>query len=148
MAQSTHQLAGGLDWDWQAQWALGGGRLSGYWEVSVSGWSYPTPDGRRTAWLGQVGVVPVLRYRPENGVSPWFYEIGIGATVTTTLYESERKRFSSNFNFGDHLAVGRSFGPQNRHELALRFEHFSNAGLKQPNPGENFIELRYTRRFR
>lgn len=148
VAQSTHQVAAGLDWDWDSHWALGGGRLSGYWEVSVSGWSYPTVDGRRSAWLGQFGLVPVLRYRFDDGASPWFVEGGIGLTVTTTLYESERKRFYSNFNFGDHIAVGRSFGAQNQHELALRLEHFSNAGIKRPNPGENFIELRYTQRFR
>lgn len=147
VAQSTHQLSAGLDWDWGQQWSLGSGQVTGYWEVSVAGWSYPSATGRRSAWLAQFGVVPVLRYRSDEGRSPWFYEFGIGATVTTTLYETERKRFSSNFNFGDHLAIGRSFGPQNRQEWALRLEHFSNGGIKKPNPGENFVELRYTHRF-
>jgi hypothetical protein len=31
-------------------------------------------------------------------------------------------------------------------ELVLRVEHFSNAGIKHPNPGENYVQLRYTHR--
>ena len=34
-----------------------------------------------------------------------------------------------------------------RHELALRLQHFSNAGIKHPNPGENFVQLRYAQGF-
>ena len=52
------------------------------------------------------------------------------------------------FNFGDHLAVGRSFGVQREHELALRVQHFSNGGIKEPNPGETFLQLRYVYRLR
>jgi hypothetical protein len=29
-----------------------------------------------------------------------------------------------------------------RLEVALRVEHFSNAGISHPNPGENFLQLR------
>ena len=28
------------------------------------------------------------------------------------------------------------------HELALRVQHYSNAGIRHPNPGENFVQLR------
>jgi hypothetical protein len=31
-----------------------------------------------------------------------------------------------------------------QHEVALRVRHFYNAGIKLPNPGENFRQLRYT----
>lgn len=30
---------------------------------------------------------------------------------------------------------------------ALRLQHFSNASIRHPNPGENFVQLRYARRF-
>ena len=89
----THQLSAGLDWDWNRYWSVAGGRLSGYSELSLSAWSYPTMDGRRQAWLGQLGLVPTFRYRPADGASLWFAELGIGATLMTTVYETQRKRF-------------------------------------------------------
>jgi lipid A 3-O-deacylase len=142
----THAVTAGLMWDWNRRWSLAGGQLDGYWEVSLSGWSYPAMDGRRSAWLGQLGAVPTFRYRPDR--SAWFGEIGIGLSFTTTVYETQRKQFSTSFNFADHIGIGRSFGRDREHELMLRIEHFSNAGIKHPNPGENFVELRYAYRFR
>lgn len=146
-AQDTHQLTIGLTWDWNRRWDLWSGEITGYWEGSISQWSYPSAESRRTAWLAQVGAIPVFRYRPDAGASPWFFEAGVGVTFTTNVYETDRKRFSTSFNFGDHLAVGRNFGAHREHELALRFQHFSNAGIKHPNPGENFVQIRYLRRF-
>ena len=40
-----------------------------------------------------------------------------------------------------------SFGARGEHEVSLRLQHFSNAGIKHPNPGETFVRLRYVRRF-
>lgn len=147
-AGSTHGFTSGLTWNWNRQWDLAGGKLGGLWELSLSRWSYPTMDGRSEAWLGQVGVVPTFRYRPAEGSSPWFIEFGIGASLTTTVYETQRKRFSTSFNFADHIGIGRNFGDSGRHELSLRVEHFSNASIKRPNPGENFAQLRYSYGFR
>lgn len=92
--------------------------------------------------------MPVLRFSPLSHDAAWFLEGGIGLTLTSTVYETDRKRFSTSFNFADHVAIGRSFGASREHELMLRIEHYSNAGIKQPNPGENFIQLRYTHKFR
>jgi lipid A 3-O-deacylase len=142
-ADTTYGATLGLNWNWGRELEVGPARISGYWEASVSQWSYPAADVRRTAGLVQLGLIPVFRWRPGQGESPWFVEAGIGATLTTVAYQTDRKRFSTRFNFGDHLAVGRSLGPMRAHELSLRFEHFSNAGIKQPNPGESFVQLRY-----
>lgn len=142
-ADTTYGATAGLNWDWGRELSLGTARITGYWEASVSQWSYPAADVRRTAGLLQLGLIPVFRWRPNAGTSPWFGEAGIGATLTTVAYQTDRKRFSTRFNFGDHLAVGRSFGAARAHELSLRLEHFSNAGIRQPNPGENFVQLRY-----
>ena len=72
---------------------------------------------------------------------------GVGLTATSSVYQTRQKHFSTSFNFGTHLAIGRSFGERREHEVSLRIEHFSNAGIKHPNPGENFVQLRYARRF-
>ena len=132
-----------MNWNWGREFRVGSAHITGYWEASASQWSYPVADVRRTAGLVQLGLIPVFRWSPSAGASPWFAEAGIGATLTTVAYQTDRKRFSTRFNFGDHLAVGRSFGASRAHELSLRLEHFSNGGLKQPNPGENFVQIRY-----
>jgi lipid A 3-O-deacylase len=63
-------------------------------------------------------------------------------------YETPRKRFSTRWNFYDMVGVGHTYGgPQERHEVGLRLVHTSNAGIKNPNPGENFLQLRYAYRF-
>ena len=50
--------------------------------------------------------------------------------------------FSTHFQYGDHLAAGVLFGPQQRYDLGLRAQHLTNGGIAHPNPGVNFIELR------
>ena len=43
--------------------------------------------------------------------------------------------------YGATKAAQRMFSEALRHELALRVQHFSNAGIKRPNPGENFLQF-------
>ncbi|KDD61989.1 lipid A 3-O-deacylase domain protein [Bordetella bronchiseptica OSU553] len=40
--------------------------------------------------------------------------------------------------------MGYRFGPERAYEVSLRVQHFSNAGIKKPNPGENFMFLRFS----
>lgn len=145
--RSTRSASVGTTWDWSPTWAFGPGRLGGYWEASAAVWSYRAVGDDRKELL-QLGLKPVFRYRFEGSVSPWFVEAGVGLTVTSRVYHTERKQFSTAFEFGDHLAVGRTFGADGNQELALRVEHFSNGGISQPNPGETFLQLRYAYRFR
>ncbi len=66
----------------------------------------------------------------------------------TRLYSvARRAAIRHHLQLGDHLAAGWQFGPRRDHELTLRIQHFSNAGIRHPNPGENFVQLRYARRF-
>ena len=146
-ARNTHEQTAGLTWDWDKSWSIAGGRISGYWETSVSRWAY-SREGGRSASLGKIEFAPVFRYRPSDGASPWFADAAIGLTLMNRLYVSDRKRFSTRFNFGDHLAIGRNFGAQGQYEVALRVEHVSNGGIKEPNPGESLIQLRLSYGFR
>ena len=63
------------------------------------------------------------------------------------MFRSRDRSFSTEFNFQSHLAVGYTLGARGEHDLALRIEHFSNAGIRSPNPGMEFASLRYTYRF-
>jgi hypothetical protein len=96
-----------------------------------------------TAWPTQISATPTMRLHPSSG---WqcFVEVGVGANYIVPLFRSGHKRFSTEFNFGDHVALGRTFG---KSEVSLRLEHFSNAGIAHPNPGENFLQVRYAWRF-
>lgn len=138
---STRALSVGAVWAWSWQRQVAGGRLEGITEAYVSRWS--AKDGTGRAGFTHVGVVPLLRYRFDQGRSPWFAEGGIGLTYMDRLYRAGDKQFSTRYNFADVLGAGRNFGAGQRQELSLRLTHFSNGGLKHPNPGLNLVRLRY-----
>lgn len=146
-ADETQAITLGLLWDWAWQRPLGRGVLTGYWDASVGRW-HSNEDARSDAfWVTQAGLTPTLRWQPGSWPEGLLLEAGVGVNAMVPIYRSGDKRFSTAFNFGDHLALVRQFGPRRRHELALRWQHYSNAGIRQPNPGENFVQLRYTQRF-
>jgi lipid A 3-O-deacylase len=131
-------------WAWRAQ-ALGG-QWSVNTELFVSTWRADAISGGERSYV-QLGVMPLLRYTFDQGRSPWFAEAGIGLSVLDREFVTPTKRFGTTWNFSDNLAIGRSFGAKGEHEVSLRWQHTSNAGLKQPNPGLNTGLVRYTMRF-
>ena len=146
--ESTRMFVAGLRYDWGWRRPLGNGVLTGYWEGSFGRWNSDLPNGTNaSAWVTQLGVTPVLRWNASRAPDAWFVEGGIGANVLLPVYRSSDKQFSTAFNFGDHIAAGRALDAEGRHELSLRVQHFSNGGIKHPNPGENFLQLRYSWRW-
>jgi lipid A 3-O-deacylase len=140
--QRTTAYTAGLTWDlpWHCDFRFG--RLGAYAEAAIGRWH--TDGGREaTAWPTQISATPTLRLHPAR-TSHWFAEAGVGANYIVPIFNSGEKRFSTEFNFGDHVAIGHDFGHS---EVSLRMEHFSNAGIEHPNPGENFGQLRYAYRF-
>jgi hypothetical protein len=144
-AHGNYSVTAGVSWPWNWQRHGGRGEWSGYTEVFASHWNSKVSGGHMS--FTQLGAVPVFRYRFAEGRSPWFLEGGIGVSYMDRLYQRGPKRFSTQWNFYDTVGVGRSFGARNEHEIALRLSHISNAGFKEPNPGENFLQLRYARHF-
>jgi lipid A 3-O-deacylase len=141
-AHRTDSLSAGLVWPWTWRREAGGGELTGLTEAYVSYWKARAVPGLHSTFT-QVGVVPLVRYRFSQQRLDWFAEAGIGISLMDRLYRTPDKQFSTSFNFVDVAGVGRSFGAQRQHELGLRLVHISNAGIKKPNPGENFLQLRY-----
>ena len=47
-------------------------------------------------------------------------------------------------NHVDDLSVAVLDDTDDAHNLAVRLQHFSNAGISHPNPGEKFLQLRYS----
>jgi lipid A 3-O-deacylase len=118
------------------------GRMTLAVDAYVSRWHAEPLPGDRDSFT-QLGLVPMLRWRFDEGRSPWFVEGGVGVSYLVDGYRTRTKEFGSRWNFSDHLGVGVNFGPQRRHELGLYVKHVSNAGLDKPNPGETFYMLRY-----
>jgi lipid A 3-O-deacylase len=137
----TYSATAGLvwAWDWRDTWHHA--QLTGITEAYLGHWSAREIGERRS--FTQVGVLPLVRVRFRGGASPWFVEGGIGVSAMTPVYRTAIKEFSTSFNFIDTVGIGRSLDGQHRHEVSLRFQHISNADIKKPNPGENFLQLRY-----
>jgi len=126
--------------------SLWGTQATGYWDLYGT---YHVSDNPRgddfKTWL--VDLTPTFRLRFDEGRSNWFVDGGVGVSYTDVLYRSDVKSFSTRFNFGTHVAVGYSFGERRAQEISLRVQHYSNASIKKPNPGENYVQLRYAHAF-
>ncbi len=142
--QQTTAYVAGVSWDLPWHYDFRVGRVGAYVEAAFGRWH---TDGWRggtlNTWPTQISAVPNLRLYPGHQ-DAWFFEIGAGPSYIVPLFNTGRKRFSTEFNFDDHVAVGRAFGHV---EVSLRAEHFSNAGISRSNPGEDFGQLRVAYRF-
>ena len=132
-------------WNWDAEWLNEGDwYVGGYWEAGAGYW-----DGERGKYsnsdIVHAGVTPVFRLTRHNpypsGVKP-FVEGAIGVHVLSDDKFGD-KDLGTELIFGNHLAAGVQFGEQQKHELSLRMEHYSNAGLDDDNPGIDFGVVRY-----
>lgn len=143
VASGTFGVTWDLPWRHENDWGV----WEGYLDLSLGRW-HMSGGGIRSGHddVTQVGITPVIRLRP-TGWNHFFLEAGIGVNWIFPIYQNDSRQFSTTFNFGDHLAAGWQFGASGNQELTLRLQHFSNAGIKHPNPGENFVQLRYARRF-
>jgi lipid A 3-O-deacylase len=136
-----------MPWSWRGSPAPGT-PLSFYWDFFLSEWRAPLPPrGADRGSYTQLGAIANWRWRFSQGESPWFVEAGIGGTVMDRLYRTPEHEFSTAFQFTEQLGVGVNFGAQGAHELSVRLQHFSNGTIKEPNPGENFVRVRYLYRY-
>jgi len=146
---TTHAPSIGLivPWSGWTPWERGPG-TTWYFDLWASQWrlSRVNQDVEHRS-IAQIGAGVIWRHRLAEGSSPWFVEAGLGVSTTNHLYKTPYKQFSTTFNFVSQLGVGRSFGVDGRHEVSLRLQHHSNANIKKPNPGEDFVQLRYGYRF-
>ena len=135
----TGMAGAAVVWDWE--WELLRRK-----ELFVNHWRADALGGGRSSFT-QVGVLPTLRINLGQGRSPWFLEVGIGLSYMDRRFVTDERSFSTRFNFYDVLGAGYAFGERRRHEVGLRLVHVSNAGIKEPNPGQDFLQLRYVARF-
>lgn len=137
----------GLVWDWDFERMRRKSELTAHTELLVNHWRLDDPAGGKQG-LTQLVLLPSLRMRLDRGRSPWFLELGIGASFLDKHLLTPDKEFSTRWNFYDMLGVGYSLGGvDGTHEVGLRWTHTSNAGIRKPNPGQDFLQLRFVHRF-
>ena len=132
-----------VQWDWHKKLLdFGRWHLGGYWESSFGYWannSFAATHGS----IIEFGLTPVLRLQPNNpaGFSP-YAELAAGVHLLSHTSVSEQRQFGSSFQFGDHVGAGVRFGDKGQYDIGYRYQHLSNAGIKGPNQGINFHQLR------
>ena len=147
--QDVQALNAGLLWEWDRKWSVSENtHVSVLTEVSLGQWRTSGPGGTSHATNTQLGFTPAVRLW-LNGKSNhgYFTEAGIGANFVTPIYRTNDKRFGTVFNFGSHIGFGYRLQGPTSPEWSLRLQHFSNAGIRRPNPGENFLQVRWTAPF-
>lgn len=124
-----------------------GQHWQGYWDIYAARWrADDTLAGGARNTLA-LGITPTLRMTPQGGQSRWFVDMGLGLVLSDRHYANQARRQSTRYNFASSLAVGLWLDSARRHALSLQVQHVSNASLKKPNPGENFVQVRYARAF-
>jgi lipid A 3-O-deacylase len=123
------------------------------WSLSLHGL------GRISFWRGRaehsenehlvdLGAAPVLRLEGSSAraFTPYL-EASIGLNLLSQTRINESRHFSTAFQFGEFLGVGATFGANQRYDVALRVEHVSNGGIKDPNDGLTYGALVFQYKF-
>lgn len=134
----------GVQWDWGVKWfEVGSWFLGGYWDAQAGYWHSDDSND-----IGDFSITPVFRFQSgaTSGLSP-YAEIGVGAHLLTDTNITQQRQFSTNFQFGDHIGAGIRFGDRAEYDLGYRYQHLSNAGIDDPNPGINFHQIRFSYHF-
>jgi lipid A 3-O-deacylase len=146
-ASQARMVRLGLQSNWEKRWFESNGtHVAGYWDLSLAQWrgsAYRGVPGEHQN-ITSIGITPVLRFRADDGKG-WYVEGGIGAHLLSERYHNATKELSTTFQFGDHIGIGYVF--KNGWEGAVKFQHFSNGGIKKPNDGVNFLLLQISKPF-
>ncbi|MCC7461261.1 MAG: acyloxyacyl hydrolase [Gammaproteobacteria bacterium] len=117
------------------------GPLTLHWDLFLNHWYTPEPGERRRSFT-QIGGLGAWRHRLGGAGSRWFTTVGVGVSLLDRRFATPTRRFSTTFQFTEALAIGFQFGERHDREFSLRFQHFSDGGIKEPNPGLNFVLAR------
>jgi lipid A 3-O-deacylase len=129
----TSMIRAGLQWNLRGKaFPESGWRFAPYLDLALGGW-----NGEHGT-VYDLGLTPVFRFARPGG-SP-YVEAAIGFHLISELQFHDGTETSTRFQFGDHVGFG--FRLDGRNELTLRLQHLSNGGIRNPNPGINFLQLR------
>ena len=82
----------------------------------------------------------------KSDQSKWFVDFGVHPTfISQSRFEG--KNLGGEVFFTSHLGLGVYLGRQRKTSLLLRYQHISNAGLDDDNPGVNMLGLMFRYNF-
>ncbi len=130
-----------IQWDWNQRWLQGKDwHVGGYWDLGVGYWNRSGTLPGQEKNITEIGLTPVFRLQ-QNSLAGPYLEAAIGFHVMSRSRIGD-KRMSTLFQFGDHIGAGYRFGTKGAFDLGYRYQHLSNAGIKKPNNGINFHQIR------
>ncbi len=116
-----------------------------FWQAELGEW-WTKMDGKHYTSSTEIALGPVGRYYLNQSRS--FYAEGVANIgFIGPRYWRDSEQEGTAFDFGGAMALGYRFGASYGNEISLRAEHFSNGGLRDPNPGRNFFQIRYAASF-
>jgi len=133
-------------WDWDVKWfKTGQWYLTTYSEFGLNVWNSDQSHSGTNDTLVNGYVMQVLRWQRDLSTTlPVFIEAGssLNGYSHTNI---DNQDFSIPFAFGTSFGAGIRFGPAREYQVLYRFQHQSNAGLGDDNPGIQFhlISLGY-----
>jgi hypothetical protein len=82
-----------------------------------------------------------MRFIRSEGTTRPFVEAGLGVRLLSGPTISRTCTLSSALQFADMVGVGAQFGSHQQNQAGFRFQHLSNASIKDAEPGINFSQL-------
>lgn len=130
----------GLAWDPDLTWwQIGAWHFSLIGEAHAAWWH--TDEGNVHDNIGEFGVTPLIRFIRATGSVRPFIEAGVGVRLLTSPRIASDYTYATAFQFTPTAGVGLQIGNHQQYQVGYRFQHISNGGIKEPNPGINFHEL-------
>lgn len=124
---------------WDSGFAWGnpqGWQVDLQWEINVARWRSSSDNQPNDLW--EFGASPVVRIAWWRHTWVPFIELSVGPRLLTSTHTSAEHNIATAFQFSDYAGIGLTVGKDRRFTAGYRFQHLSNAGIKQPNPGTNF----------
>jgi hypothetical protein len=109
---------------------------------TVLGSVWSSDSGPYAKQAFSLALIPIGRYGLQVGSAMVDFSVGLGPTLVSETDIGTRQK-STNFQFTDEMGVGISDLNQ-RARLAFTYRHVSNADIKLPNNGVNFLGLGLT----
>jgi hypothetical protein len=104
-----------------------------HFQVGGSAWSVPDITGTTHRYDAHATAV----WRAERA---WgYFEGGFGPYFLSSTISNRTTSLPSELQFGSHIAAGLRLG--RKVTVGAGFQHISNAGIKQPNGGIDFVLL-------
>jgi hypothetical protein len=134
----TKMVRFGLQYNAERQFFKSNGTHLGlYFDVTLAAWRGNRFMGRdEDQNIADIGFTPAFRFQNDNKLG-FYAEGAIGVHLLSKLYNNDGKQLSTAFQFGDHIGMGYVF--DNKVDLGLKIQHFSNGSIKKPNSGVNFL---------